>query len=328
MSNFRRLRLAALFVIVGLAIIASYFVLRPERPAPIVGVVRTTEVRIAPEIGGQLAAIKVRKGDRVRAADVLAELAAPELTAALAQARAARAVAVASRDHVYAGVRDEEVAVLAAEIRKANSRLTYAQAQYDRVSQLAQQQFAAQQSLDQAVADTATGRADVAEAEANHAAAKAGPTNEERAIADAQVLAATAAVDVLERRLEKTILRAPADGIVQVIVAEVGEAIRAGQPVLTIEEVAKRWLSFNVREDRLHDISVGSRVDVWAGGLSAPVSALVTELLPLGQFATWQAERAVGAHDRNTLRMRVEVEGDLAKLEPGMTVWLGSQTND
>jgi HlyD family secretion protein len=48
----------------------------------------------------------------------------------------------------------------------------------------------------------------------------------------------------------------------------------------------------------------------------------VTELLPLGQFATWQAERAVGDHDRNTLRMRVEAEGDLAKLEPGMTVWL------
>jgi HlyD family secretion protein len=111
--------------------------------------------------------------------------------------------------------------------------------------------------------------------------------------------------------------------IVQVIVAEVGEAIRAGQPVLSIEEVAKRWLSFNVREDRLGGISVGSRMDVWAGSLSAPVSALVTELLPLGQFATWQAERAVGAHDRNTLRMRVEAEGDLAKLEPGMTVWLG-----
>jgi multidrug resistance efflux pump len=322
MSKVRRLRFAVLGAIAVLAVAAAYFVLRPERPAPTVGVVRTTEVPIAPEIGGQLAAIKVRKGDHVRAGEVLAELAAPELTAALAQARAARAVAVASRDHVYAGVRDEEIAVLAAEIRKANSRLTYAQAQHDRVAQLAQQQFAAQQSLDQAVADMATGRADVAVAEANHAAAKNGPTNEERAVADAQVLAATAAVDVLERRLEKTILRAPADGVVQVIVAEVGEAVRAGQPVLTLEEVAKRWLSFNAREDRLVGISVGAKVDVWAGGMTAPVSATVTELLPLGSFATWQAERAVGAHDRNTLRMRVEVEGELAKLEPGMTVWL------
>jgi HlyD family secretion protein len=322
MTNTRRLRIAAGLVIAALAIAAVYIVLRPERPAPIVGVVRTTEVPIAPEIGGRLAAIKVRKGDRVHAGEVLAELAAPELTAALAQARAELAVAIASRDHVYAGVRDEEIAVLAAEIRKAQSRLTYAEAQQARVSTLAQQQFAAQQTLDQANADVATGHADVAEAEANHAAAKSGPTNEQRAIADAQVQAATAAVDVLERRLEKTILRAPANGTVQVIVAEVGEAVRAGQPVLTIEEVAKRWLSFNVREDRLQGTTVGSNADVFAAGLGSPISALVTELLPLGQFATWQAERAVGAHDRNTLRMRVEAQGDLAKLEPGMTVWL------
>jgi HlyD family secretion protein len=323
MTNVRRLRFAVLAVIAALGSAAVYVVLRPERPAPIVGIVRTTEVPIAPEIGGQLAAIRVRKGERVKAGDVLAELAAPELTAALAQARAERAVAIASRDNVYAGVRDEEIAVLAAEIRKAQSRLTYAQAQHDRVATLAGQQFAAQQSLDQAVADTATGQADVALAEANHAAAKNGPTTEERAIADAQVLAATAAVDVLEHRLEKTILRAPADGVVQVIVAEVGEAVRAGQPVLTIDEVAKRWLSFNVREDRLAGTSVGQRVDVQAGGISGPISAPVTELLPLGSFATWQAERAVGDHDRNTLRMRVEPEGDLAQLEPGMTVWLG-----
>jgi HlyD family secretion protein len=136
------------------------------------------------------------------------------------------------------------------------------------------------------------------------------------------VLAATAAVEVLEHRLEKTILRAPADGIVQVIVAEVGEAVRAGQPVVTIEEVAKRWLSFNVREDRLQGTSLGAKVNVLARDANRPISAPVTELLPLGSFATWQAERAVGDHDRNTLRMRVEAEGELAKLEPGMTVWL------
>jgi multidrug resistance efflux pump len=42
-------------------------------------------------------------------------------------------------------------------------------------------------------------------------------------------------------------VRAPADGVVSVIVAEVGENIRAGQPVLAIEGTGKQWLSFNVR---------------------------------------------------------------------------------
>jgi HlyD family secretion protein len=168
----------------------------------------------------------------------------------------------------------------------------------------------------------ATAGADVAEAEANHDAAKAGPTKEQRAIADAQVKAAASALAVLERRLEKTALRAPADGVVTVIVAEIGEAIRIGQPVLTIEETGKQWLSFNVREDFLHGLAVGTKVDVMRQRASEATPAVVTELLPLGSFATWQAERAIGDHDRSTLRLRVDPQGDPAGYEPGMTVWL------
>ena len=63
--------------------------------------------------------------------------------------------------------------------------------------------------------------------------------SEERAIADAQVQAAAAAVTVLERRLDKMVLRAPADGVVSVIAAEIGENVRPGQPILMVEAAAK-----------------------------------------------------------------------------------------
>ncbi len=300
----------------------GYVLWRSEAAAPIVGVVRTTEVRVAPEVGGQLAAIKVRKGDGVRAGDVVAELSALELSASVEQARAALAAAKADRDHVYAGVRDEEIAALAAGISKAKAKLEFAQAQLTRVSQLARNDIASQQSLDQAQNDVATALGDVAEAEANHAAAVAGPTQEQRAIADAQVKAAASALAVLERRLAKTILRAPADGVVSVIVAELGENIRAGQPMLAIAETGKQWLSFNAREDMLHGLTVGTKVDVARPGGREPTPAVVTELMPLGSFATWQAERAVGDHDRNTLRLRLDPQGDASGFEPGMTVWL------
>jgi len=314
--------ITAIGLIVVAVLIGGYWLLRPAPPPSIVGVVRMTEVRIAPEVGGQLAAIKVHNGDTVRAGDVVAELSAIELTASVAQARAALDSAVAARAHVYAGVRDEEIASLAAAIAKAKSRLEYAELQLNRTAQLARNDFASQQSLDQAENDVATARADVAEAEANHAAAKAGPTGEQRAIADAQVKAAASALAVLERRLEKTILRVPADGVVTVIVAEIGEAVRVGQPVLAIEESGKRWLSFNVREDFLNGLAVGTRVDVVKQGESATTPAVVTELLPLGSFATWQAERAIGDHDRNTLRLRLDPIAIRPDFEPGMTVRL------
>jgi biotin carboxyl carrier protein len=212
-------------------------------------------------------------------------------------------------------------AEIAAEIAKAKSRLDYAEPQLSRAATLARGDFASQQALDQAQHDVETARADIAEAEANYAAAKAGPTREQRVIADAQVEAATSALTVLERRLAKTVLRAPADGVVAVIVAEVGENVRAGQPVLVIEETGKRWLSFNAREDLLHGLAVGATVDVARPGAPEPTPAVVTEVLPLGPFATWQAERAVGDHDRSTLRLRLDPQGDASEFEPGMTVW-------
>jgi HlyD family secretion protein len=322
MASHTSMRIVALGLIVVAAGAGAYWLSRPETTPPIVGVVLATEVRIAPEVDGQLTAIKMRKGDRVRAGDVVAELSAIELTASVGQARAALAAAAADRNNVYAGVRAEQVASLKAGIAKAKARLEYAEQQLGRIDTLARSQTASQQELDQAENDAASARADVAEAQANYDAALAGPTKEERAIADVQVEAAASALVVLERRLDKTILRAPADGTVSVIVAEVGENIHAGQPVLVIEVTGKQWLSFNAREDMLQGLTVGSEVNVERAGAREPMTALVTELVPLGSFATWQAERAIGDHDRSTLRLRLDPLGDPTGLEPGMTVWL------
>jgi HlyD family secretion protein len=63
-------------------------------------------------------------------------------------------------------------------------------------------------------------------------------------------------------------------------------------------------------------------VDVSRQGVRETMPATVTELRPIGSFATWQAERAVGDHDRNTLRLRLDLQSNSTGFEPGMTVWL------
>jgi HlyD family secretion protein len=309
----------ALALVTGVLIYASR---RSGSAAAVIGVVRATEVRVEPEVDGQLVSIAVEKGAHVHAGDVLARLSAVELAAQADQARAALASTVATRNNVYAGVRREQVDSLKAEIAKANARLEYVQAQLTRTSTLARQSFESQQALDQAENDAASARADVALAQANSDAAVAGPTREERAIADAQVEAATAAVAVLERRLEKMILHAPTDGVVSVVVAEVGENVHAGQPILMVEAAGGQWLSFNVREDHLSGLTIGETVSVVRNRADGAIKALITELRPLGTFATWQAERVIGDHDRNTLRLRLDPEGQPAGLEPGLTVWI------
>jgi HlyD family secretion protein len=253
---------------VGLALIAAMLISFTGQSAaatPLIGVVRATEVHVEPEVTGQLAEITVEKGAHVHAGDVVARLSAVELTAQVAQARAALAAAVANRNNVYAGVRREEVDTLKNEIAKATARRDFLELQLTRAATLASQNFESQQTLDQAENDAAGARADVAAAQANYDAAIAGPTKEERGIADTEVQA---------------------------------------------------------REDHLAGLSVGDTVDVVESGAAGPIKAVVTEMHPLGVFATWQAERVIGDHDRNTLRLRLDPQGDAAGLEPGMTVWI------
>ena len=92
--------------------------------------------------------------------------------------------------------------------------------------------------------------------------------------------------------------------------------------MLVIAQTGKQFLSFNAREDLLRGLTVGATVNVRLSGASEKTPALVTELRPFGTFATWQAERSVGDHDRNTLRLRLDLQGDPAGFQPGMSVWL------
>jgi len=304
---------------------AAMVLLYRERPAVPVGMVRTTEIHIAPEVSGRVARIRVAPGQTVHAGDVLVDIANPELVAALVEARAAADEANAARDRVYAGPRQEQVNILAQEVGKARSNVTLAEQQHERVSSLAARQNASLQEEDKAVAELHIAQAELAVAGARLAEAEAGPTGEERRVADATVASAEAAVAVLQRRVDKTTLTAPVDGIIQVIAAEPGEAVVPGRTILAEDALDAPWYSFVLREDTLKALRIGSIVNlVSAEGDS--FAARISEIRALGEFATWRAARAVGDHDLNSFAVRADPQGAPAtkRLEPGMTVWLGT----
>jgi multidrug resistance efflux pump len=321
MSATRRLAIVTgiAFVAGGAALLAGpRFV---ETPAKAIGMVRQTEIHIAPETTGRLASLAVAPGEKVKVGDVLATLSNPELAASVQEARSALASTKAERDRVFSGVRAEEVAIAAQAAATAEANLVLAQAQYDRAAALAQRGFASRQQLDDDTASLAKARADLDLKRAQHDEASAGPTKEQRELAEAKVALAAASLATLEAELGKLTLVSPADGTVGIQIAEPGEILVAGKPVMTLEPEGERWFGFTLREDALGPLNVGSDVALTAAdGHSIP--ARVTELRPLGEFATWRAARAVGDHDLNSFRLRIEPVAATDALQPGMSVWL------
>jgi HlyD family secretion protein len=295
---------------------------QPKTSIP--GMVRQTEIRIAPETTGRLATVAVTPRQHVRKGDLLAMLDNPELAAAVGEARAAAASAKAERDHVYSGVRAEDVAIAQQAVQTAQANLLLAQQQYDRLVALAGKNFASKQQLDESTASLAKAKADLDLKRAQAAKASAGPTAEERALADARVALAEATVAELQARLDKTKLVAPLDGTVGIRVAEPGEIIGPGKPVMTMDADGQMWFAFTIREDDLRGITLGATVALTVQD-GRQIDARVTELRPLGEFATWRAARAVGDHDLNSFRLRLDPNGGVDGLEPGMTVWLAAQ---
>jgi HlyD family secretion protein len=313
--------LAVAVVLAGLLGGIGALALRPAPPPPIVGMVRTTEIKIEPEVSGRVAVLPVKVRDQVAVGALLAELSNPELTAAVDEARAALAEARAARDRLYAGVRQERVNIAAREVDKGKADLTLAQNQLGRISPLAKLGHATLQDLDNARAAVSTAQANLRVFQSQYARAQAGPTVEDRALADATVVAAEASLKVLERRLAKMELLSPTDGVVEVVVAEPGEAEVPGRTVLTLT-TREPWFSFNIREDELRGIDIGAPLMLTEAGTGKQIRAKVTEMRRLSDFATWRAARAVGDHDLNTFAVRADPVGQVHGLEPGMTVWI------
>lgn len=316
-------------VAVGLAAVAigaaafagyRYEVGHPAAP-PLAGVVHETEIRIALETSGRLRAFAVASGDAVAKGARLAELESPEIAAAREEAQTSLAAARAGLAHVLAGVREEEIDAAAENVAIAASNLSLARGRFARSEALAAKDFATRQRYDEDAAAVAQADASLTLAQAALAERRTGATKEQKAISNRQVELALATVAAIEARLAKSTLTAPVDGVVRLLVAEPGEAVGPGQPVLTLGAANDRWFTFTIREDRLGALTVGSTLTLRTAA-GDRFEAKVTELRPLGEFAVWRAARAVGDHDLASFFLRADPTGPTPKLEPGMTVWI------
>ena len=97
-----------------------------------------------------------------------------------------------------------------------------------------------------------------AEAELRRARAQLGAGGNE----NPAVRSAMAALEQAEFNLSRTVLRAPARGIIESLRLDVGHFAAAGQPLMTFVSTADLWIEADLRENNLANLEPGDEVEI------------------------------------------------------------------
>jgi membrane fusion protein (multidrug efflux system) len=267
-------------------------------------------VPVLTKVGGYVAEVRIVENQPVQAGDTLVVLDDRDFRARLAQTDAdlaALLATVSSRTRV--GQADAAVAQAQANALKASADLA-------RIEPLANQNVVSQQQLDAARAAASAAAAQVASAQA----ALVG--------ADARVAAARATRDQAALQLSYTRITAPSAGVVSKKSVELGQLVQAGQPLMTVVPLDDVWVTANLKETEMADVTPGDSADVTVDAYNGlHFRGHVESLSPAtgAKFSLLPPDNATGNFTKVVQRIPVRIRLDGAidpahPLRPGMSV--------
>lgn len=318
-SNMLLAFLTLLGVIVVVAVI-GFFLLR-KGPEIIQGQAEVTEYRVSSKVPGRILEFRVKEGQTVQAGDTLALLEAPDIMAKMDQARAAEAAAQAQNEKALKGARREQVQAAYEMWQKAKAGVEIAEKSHKRVKNLFEQGVMPAQKLDEVSAQLNASTATEKAAKAQYMMAKNGAEREDKLAAAALVDRAKGAVAEVESYIKETYLIAQAGGEVSEIFPKVGELVGTGAPIMNIAIMNDMWVTFNVREDLLKNLTMGAEFDAFVPALdNKEIRLKVYYMKDLGTYAAWKATKTTGQFDLKTFEVKATPAEKVKALRPGMSV--------
>lgn len=220
----------------------------------------------------------VHKGDvLLRLDDSDARLAVEKAEAAYLKARRQFVQSSATSGSLQAqvGARDADIGQARAQLVAAQSSVAKAKADLDRREHLAGDGFVSKEELTSyrnayvsAEANLRESQASINQAEASRGAAQQSYAANQALIAGTSidtspdVAAAKAALDQAKLDLQRTVIRAPIDGVVTNRQVQVGQRVAAGNPVMTIVPVGAVYVDANFKEGQLERVRPGQPVEL------------------------------------------------------------------
>lgn len=297
--------------------------------------------QVTPSVGGTVSEVLVTDTQAVKKGDVLVRIDQTDARLALAQAEAdlGRAIRRVKGFVANDGSLNAQIAARDADEKRAAAQLRSAEADFERAqidlkrretlsasgSVSGDELTRAQNAFAAAKANLDSTRAAITQAKANRSTAISSreanavlivgttvATNPEVALARAR--RDQAAVD-----LERTVIRAPVDGIVAKRQVQVGQRVQAGMPLLAVVPVQEMHVDANFKEVQLKKVRVGQPVTLHADiyGTSVTYHGSV-EGFSGGSgaaFSAIPAQNATGNWIKVVQRLPVRVKLDPAELQ-------------
>ena len=284
------------------------------------GQMEVSEYRVSSKIPGRIMEFRVKEGDIVKAGDTLAIIEAPEVMAKKAQAEAVKTAAVALNDKAEAGAREEQIQGAYELWQKALVNRDIWEKSFKRVSNLYKEGVVSEQKYDETKAQHDAAIATEKAAKSQYDMAVKGAQKQDKEMAAAKVEQAKGVVEEVDSYIHETFLLAYADGEVTDIFPHIGELVGTGAPIMNIAMMDDMWATFNVREDNLRKLPLGSRFTAEFPALGASVIMEVNYMKDRGDYAAWKATKQTGQYDLKTFEVRAVPVTKVSGLRPGMTV--------
>lgn len=314
--------LAFLTLVCVIAIIAviGFFTLE-KGPEIIQGQAEVTTYRVSSKIPERIKEYRVEEGDYVHFGDTLVILEAPDILAKKAQAEAAKAAATAQSDKAQKGARSEQIRGAYEMWQKSKAGLEIMRKSYTRIENLYNEGVVPAQKRDEVLAQYKAAQATERAARSQYDLALAGAQEEDKQAAAALVERAEGAIAEVNAYINESVLLASADGVVDEIYPHVGELVGSGGPIMSIARTDEMWVSFNVREDLLSEMSVGTEFDAKVPALgNKEYRFKIYHMKDLGSYAAWKATKPSGMYDMRTFEVRARPLSQIEGLKAGMSV--------
>jgi HlyD family secretion protein len=285
------------------------------------GTTETRHVDVASKIPGRIDSLFVSEGDYVVKGQPLVVFESKEITAKVEQARGVMGAAYAKMQMAKNGSRPKEQEAAMKMYLQAKVQYDLMEKTYARVSKLLKDSVISTQEHDQAEAQYNSSREQMDAAKVKYDLAVEGARVEEKDAAQALYYQAQNIYSEANIYADEKIIKSPVCGEIEKIVADPGEIISSGYPVITITDTSDIWVVIQVKEDGMTAFKKGAEFKGKIPALgNKEFPFRVSFISPMADFATWRPTNQKGDFDIRTFEIHLKPVNPIIDLRAGMTV--------